>query len=85
MLSEISIKQVSRDFLYRLFADQPEDMDHLVELIDRFHPRSTNHPNTLFAEFSGSELEVILDALADRFVSIGLREDHEPNPLGVMI
>jgi len=85
MFFEISIKHCKKDLLCKLFADRSSKRDQLAELIDRFHPRSTTHPNTLFAKFSEDELDVILDALTDRFVSVGLREDSEPNTLGLMI
>ena len=85
MLTEISIKQSGNKFLTRLFASQPCETSYLLELIGRFHTRSTSHPNTLFATFNDSELELIIDGLTDRFISAGLREDSEPNTLGLQI
>lgn len=85
MSKEISIKQSDKRFLLELFGAEIDDKASSLQLVNRFHPCSTSHPNTLFARFDESELDVIVDALTDKFVAVGLQLDSEPNELGLRI
>ena len=82
---EISTNPSGQAFLARLFAKQFAENAQLSDLIARFHPRSTDHPNRLFAMFDKEELNLIVDALMDAFVLVGLQRDNEPNELGRLI
>ena len=82
---EISIKQNDKKSLVKLFDAHIDGRDKLMGLVGRFQTPSTHHPNTMFAKFSETELEAILDALTERFVSVGLQSDSEPNALGLEI
>ena len=82
---EISMTQGSQAFLARLFAKQFAGNVQLSDLIARFHPRPTHQPYMVFALFDESELILIIDALGDAFMSVGLQSDSEPNGLGLQI
>ena len=84
-MPEIVIKQADKDFLTVLFAEHADSVAQLPDLLRRFHPRSTHHPNTLFANFDEAELELRINALGDAFISSGMKEDNEPNALGLRI